>query len=77
VYTKKISQKPLHHHQQPCRTIGTLLQFMLFMPNSAPTIWMTLQKSRLIRLYYSSDWSNDAENVTLPLQDLKIKMFQL
>ncbi len=48
---KKIPPTPLHHHHQPepLRQGRMIHAFMFFTPNSDPTIWMSQQKSRLIR----------------------------
>ncbi len=48
---KKISPTPLHHHQQLNRwdKAGWIHAFIFFTPNYDPTIWMSQQKSRLIR----------------------------
>ncbi len=53
-YTKcatKISPTLLNHHQQPepLRQGRMIHAFMFFTPNSDPIIWMSQQKSRLIR----------------------------
>ncbi len=49
---KKISPTPLHHHHQPeqFNKGGWIHAFMLFTPNSGPTIWMSQLKSRIMRL---------------------------
>ncbi len=48
---KKISLTPLHHHHQPepLRQGRMIHAFMFFTANSDPSIWMSQQKSRLIR----------------------------
>ncbi len=47
---KKISPTPLHHQQpEPLRQGRMIHAFMFFTPNSDPNIWMSQQKSRLIR----------------------------
>ncbi len=48
---KKIPPTPLHHQHQPepLRQGRMIHVFMFFTPNSDATIWMSQQKSRLIR----------------------------